>query len=129
MIDFTASKRVRSGPNVASLIDVIFLLLIFFMLTFGAQDQAMDLSLPQGPPSEAKQEQELIVHLRQDKTVLVNHQPIKINSLSQELETRLKHQKSKSVVIEVEKKIPYGFFANVLDLARQAGAKDFSIVK
>ena len=122
-------KRPRLKPNMASLIDVIFLLLIFFMLTFSVQGQGMDLRLPNGQPSKAKAEQNLMVQLNQDNTVKINNEVVQMSTLLPELEARLKKRNQKVIVIQAERKIRYGFFANVLDIARQAGVEDFSIVR
>ena len=122
-------KRTRLKPNMASLIDVIFLLLIFFMLTFSVQGQGMDLRLPNGQPSKAKAEQNLMVQLNQDNTVKINNEVVQMSTLLPELEARLKKRNQKVIVIQAERKIRYGFFANVLDIARQAGVEDFSIVR
>ena len=113
-------KRTRLKPNMASLIDVIFLLLIFFMLTFSVQGQGMDLRLPDGQPSESKAEQNLVVQLSIDNTIKINGQSILVSSLLHEFKTRLKEKKQKVVVIQAEKKIRYEFFSNILDIARQA---------
>ncbi|MFQ5672976.1 MAG: ExbD/TolR family protein [Nitrospinales bacterium] len=129
MISLASSRRTRFKPNMASLIDVIFLLLIFFMLTFSVQGQGMDLRLPDGQPSETRAEPDLVVQLSRNNILRVNHQIVETDALLQELESRLKDRKQKVVVIEADKKIRYGFFARVLDIARQAGAEDFSIIR
>jgi len=129
MLDLTASRRTRFKPNMASLIDVIFLLLIFFMLTFSVQGQGMDLRLPEGQPAEAETEPDLVVQLSRDNVLRLDRRVIEMDALFRELESRLKNRKQKVVVIEADKKIRYGFFARVLDIARQAGAEDFSIVR
>ena len=122
-------RQTRLKPNMAPLIDVIFLLLIFFMLTFSVQGQGMDLSFPDGQPSGENFEPDLMVQLNQNNTIKVDNQVIQMSNLFQVLEARLKNRNQKVVVIQAERKIRYGFFANILDIARQAGAKDFSIIR
>ena len=56
MIEFMRRQRKRSKFDVAPLIDVVFLLLIFFMLTFAIQGEGMDINLPEGQASFLRRE-------------------------------------------------------------------------
>ena len=55
MLDLFSRQKKRFEIDMAPLIDVVFLLLIFFMLTFAIQGQGLSISLPEG---EKKQEVE-----------------------------------------------------------------------
>ena len=52
MLDLFPSKKKRFEIDMAPLIDVVFLLLIFFMLTFAIQGQGLAISLPEGEETE-----------------------------------------------------------------------------
>ena len=57
MLDLFPSKKKRFEIDMAPLIDVVFLLLIFFMLTFAIQGQGLAISLPEGEETQ-KEEKE-----------------------------------------------------------------------
>ena len=112
------------------LIDVVFLLLIFFMLTFAIQGQGMALNLPED--EENRQEnaiKDLIVTIGINGNLKLNDQAIQIDSLKDTLATELQNRDNKLVIIDSAPKVKYGLFAKVLDVSRDAGAENFSIIK
>ena len=52
MLDLFPSHKKRFEIDMAPLIDVVFLLLIFFMLTFAIQGQGLAISLPDGEETQ-----------------------------------------------------------------------------
>ena len=123
------SRRKLSKLDMAPLIDVVFLLLIFFMLTFAVQGQGMDISLPKGQSGEAQSEENLIIKIGDDQKIMINNDLVALENLQEELENKLSVRASKTVVIVAQQKSHYGLFAKVLDKSRLAGAEGFSIVK
>jgi len=112
------------------LIDVVFLLLIFFMLTFAIQGQGLAISLPQGAETELENSEiDLIVKISQDDSLLLNDKQIRVDSLRDALRKQLQSRSNKLVIIDSAPKVKYGLFARVLDISREAGAKNFSIIK
>jgi biopolymer transport protein ExbD len=116
--------------DIAPLIDVVFLLLIFFMLTFSVQGQGLDISLP-GESSAAKQEPEapLTLKVNEDGEISINANKIEFTSLVSELKYKLTPRKDKSLTVDIHKKVAYDLFVRVLDLAKKAGAENFSIIR
>jgi biopolymer transport protein ExbD len=113
----------------APLIDVVFLLLIFFMLTFAVQGQGMDISLPKGQSVETPSGESLVIKIGDDQKIMLNNKLVALEKLQEELENKLSVRSSKTVVIVAKQKSRYGLFAKVLDKSRLAGAEGFSIVK
>ena len=54
MLNLSPTKVKRYGIDMTPLIDVVFLLLIFFMLTFAIQGQGLSISLPQASETDQK---------------------------------------------------------------------------
>ena len=130
MLNLSQTNVKRYGIDMTPLIDVVFLLLIFFMLTFAIQGQGLAISLPQGAKSEQENaEKELIVKINQDDSLHLNDKQITIDSLSDTLEEQLQNRTNKLVIIDSAPRVKYGLFAQVLDLSREAGAENFSIIK
>ncbi len=116
--------------DMAPLIDVVFLLLIFFMLTFAVLGKAMDVTLPQGEALPEEQVLEDInVMIDREGLVRVNGQVVEIESLQGRLEALLAQRKDKLVNLETFNSTPFNQFTTVLDISRQAGAKDFNIIR
>lgn len=121
-------KRFRL--DITPLIDVVFLLLIFFMLTFSVQGQGIEINLP-GESSSVNNEPEtpLTLKVNEKGSVSINDENIDFDSLVSDLQEKLTPKKDKSLVVEIHKKVQYDLFVRVLDLAKKAGAENFSIIR
>ena len=128
MLDLFPSKKKRFQIDMAPLIDVVFLLLIFFMLTFAIQGQGLAISLPEGEEAE-KVEKDIIIKINQNNILSLNNSPIQIDSLRAALVESLSRRSDKFVVIDSAPKVQYEMFTRVLDISREAGAENFSIIK
>ena len=128
MLDLFPSQRKRFQIDMAPLIDVVFLLLIFFMLTFAIQGQGLAISFPEGEETE-KVEKDIIVKIDRNNKLYLNDRQIQIDSLGAALGEDLLRRSNKLVVIDSAPKVKYGLFARVLDVSREAGAEHFSIIK
>ena len=112
----------------APLIDVVFLLLIFFMLTFAIQGQGLAINLPEGEETE-KVDKDIIVKIDRNNKIYLNDKLTHIDSLGVALGQDLEKRSDKLVVIDSASKVKYELFARVLDVSREAGAENFSIIK
>ncbi len=128
MLDLFPSRKKRFQIDMAPLIDVVFLLLIFFMLTFAIQGQGLAISLPEGEETE-KVEKDIIVKIDRNNKIYLNDKQIQIDYLGAALSEDLMRRSDKMVVIDSAPKVKYELFAQVLDVSRGAGAENFSIIK
>ena len=130
MLNLSPTKVKRYGIDMTPLIDVVFLLLIFFMLTFALQGQGLSISLPQGSETDQKKtEKDIIVKINQNDILRLNKKQIAVTSLKEALRENLQNRSNKLVIIDSAPKVKYGLFARVLDISREAGAENFSIIK
>ena len=128
MLDLFPSQRKRFQIDMAPLIDVVFLLLIFFMLTFAIQGQGLAINLPEGEETE-KVDKDIIVKIDRNNKIYLNDKLTNIDSLGVALGQDLEKRSDKLVVIDSASKVKYELFARVLDISREAGAENFSIIK
>jgi biopolymer transport protein ExbD len=128
MLDLFPRHKKRFEIDMAPLIDVVFLLLIFFMLTFAIQGQGLVISLPEGEETQ-RVEKDITIKIDQNSKLYLNDSLIRIDSLKAALEKELLSRADKLVVIDSAPKVKYDLFARILDVSRDAGAENFSIVK
>ena len=112
MLDLFPSRKKRFQIDMAPLIDVVFLLLIFFMLTFAIQGQGLAISLPEGEETE-KVEKDIIVKIDRNNKIYLNSRQIEIGSLGTALGEDLLRRSDKMVVIDSAPKVKYELFARV----------------
>ena len=99
MLDLFPSRRKRFQIDMAPLIDVVFLLLIFFMLTFAIQGQGLAISLPEGEETE-KIEKDIIVIIDRNNKIYLNGRQSEVDSLGTALREDLLRRSDKMVVID-----------------------------
>ncbi len=120
--------------NLTSLIDVALVLVVIFMvMTPLIMQSSITVSTPavgQAAAGSAEQtELRAEVYLKQDGEILINSVPVAPPALTDSLRYLLSKSKKKLVVISADEEVIHDRVVATLDAARQAGAKDLSIVK
>jgi biopolymer transport protein ExbD len=110
--------------------DIVFLLLIFFMVstTFVDLSRQLDIQLPDTPAAAAAQDvQRHVVELSAQNTLRLDGVDIKLSELTLELKQRAGKARHRSVEIRADKRLPYGRVITVLGYVRQANIQDIAV--
>ena len=75
-MEFVRPKKVRLSLDMAPLIDIVFQLLIFFMLTSTFLNPAIQLKLPKAIQADARQMEKIVVSVDGKGDIFVNTQPV-----------------------------------------------------
>ena len=121
-------KRGSLIINLTSLIDVLFLLLIFFMVstTFLSQP-AIKLELPKAENAEIVRQTPTVVYIDPYGHVYLNDEPMEPALLGEALKMRLAGDLEKSVVLKADSRVSHGTVIDVLDVIKGAGVKKLVI--
>lgn len=125
--------RPQGDMNLASISDIVFLLLIYFMVvTVFQQDIGMPFVLP-----AAQEKQDSVVKIKESNiatlevaandVVTLDDRPIHINAIKRELERRLLANPKLVVMVNNHPQSSYGAFASVLDEVRLAQCRRVAI--
>jgi len=113
----------------APLIDIVFQLLIFFMLTSAFTYPALKLTLPQAVEQDKKEQENVVVSIDKTGSVYLNSEKIPMSILKDRLEAKFaKNPAKKSIHLRGDEEISYKLFIQAMDAARQAGAQQINIV-
>ena len=115
--------------DLTPLVDVVFLLLIFFIVSTVFVDfkRQMDISLPSSKSSLASEVLEPIkVELTVDKQIFLNGKKIKIEDLEPALSI-ISSSKKKSAIIRADKNLPYGNVIKVMGILQNAQILDIGV--
>ena len=119
--------EIKKGQlDIAPLIDVMFLLLIFFMLTSNFIVQpGIRVSLPKAISSEVIRSENLIVTLTGQDLVFLNEEPITV----QELVPRIRQaaQENKTILLKADSSASLGRVVEIWDLCRESGIAQINI--
>jgi biopolymer transport protein ExbD len=129
-MQFEGRRRAGQMPNLTPLIDIVFLLLVFFMLTSHfVQEQALNIDLPVADSGEAVSEDgQLEVVLSPEGLLLIDDHIVEAASLEAVLREHLEGREEKLVRVRGDRGAPLGKAVTVLDAARKAGADGVDIV-
>ncbi len=112
----------------APLIDVVFQLLIFFMLTASFSNPAMRLNLPKAVTTDKALNEKITISIDRSGQMAINDKPVRREQLRARLQPLLSSAVSKGVFIKGDQNMPYKYFVEIMDEARQAGATQVNIV-
>jgi len=116
-------KRKRPSINITSLIDVVFLLLIFFMVsTTFAEHPGIKLELPTASTAEPSKLEPLTLEIDKEGNMFLNRIPVKENELRNELKLAAAKPDT-TLVLRADKDVPYGYVVRAMDISRQTGIR------
>jgi biopolymer transport protein ExbD len=114
--------------NITSLIDVIFMLLIFFAVSSTFLEQpGMKLELPSAKSADIAQVKSYILFLAENGSMRLNEKAVTMDDLAQNLKTALPQMAEQSLTLYADKNVPHGNVVKVMDVARQVGVKKLVI--
>ena len=132
----------RSGGTlvleITPLIDVVFLLLIFFMLATSFDERsAFKIDLPKSTAAKTKSTlKEVQVLVDKDRNVYVRftdnsgksqNESLDLTSFVSVVSEKLNNSENKDVIISADKDIDYGFIVEIMSLLKESGASAINI--
>ena len=115
-------SRVTTEFSLASMTDLIFLLLIFFLLTSNfVTPSGMPVTLPQAKTSVINH-MEISLTITSDLKYYINNTPTTLESLESQLKQEMGTD-TKLVVLNVDESVPVKYFVKVASIANELGAK------
>jgi biopolymer transport protein ExbD len=128
-MEFERRRRRHAHIDIAPLVDVMFNLLLFFMITYNvAADPAIKIRLPQSVTADARSEEPTVVTLTRDGNTYVGDQAVTIEDMARMVKEKLAGSGEPSVKIKADQDTPVGLLVRVVDEVRLSGCSTFSIV-
>ena len=122
-MQISARKRKRPVINITSLIDVVFLLLIFFMVsTTFAEHPGIKLELPTASTAEPNKLEPLTLTIDKKGSMFLNDVRVGAEELRAALEAEAKKPEA-TLVLKADKGVPYGYVIRAMDISRQSGIR------
>jgi biopolymer transport protein ExbD len=119
-MEFMTKSRRRVIINITSLIDVLFLLLIFFIVSSTFLEQpGMKLDLPEARAVEAQRMEGYTVYITTDDRIFLNEVEVDLEQLGDRL--RDAESEIEELILKADENVRYGLVVEVMDLAKQSG--------
>ncbi len=114
--------------SLTPLIDVVFILLVFFMLASSYLDwRSVNLTVSSGVGAATSTQRAILISLRSDGSVAVGSRPVAKQALRSVMTARLAGDREQRVVIRSDPGVPLQSAVNTLDLLRTIGATNVSL--
>ena len=123
-------KKKSIDINVAPLIDIVFLLLIFFMLTSEFTDfKTIDMISPnQNNASIEKKILPIIINLSEEGLIEIDKAEVKLENLSEIIQMKLINSKNKKIVISTLNETKINNLIIVVDMIRSLGIENIALI-
>jgi biopolymer transport protein ExbD len=129
-MQFEGVRRSGQPPNLTPLIDIVFLLLVFFMLTAHfVRDEGLPIELPEAASAlSLEQKEPLEIAISSSGEITISGEQVVSELLVEKVSSLLSSRDEKRIVIRGDAGVSLGDSVKVIDAARQAGASGVDIV-
>ena len=123
-MQFSEKPKKRVIISITSLIDVMFLLLIFFMVTSTFLEQpGMKLDLPSAQSAETTVTRKLVLFINADNIMIFGGRTVPADSLEAVMRKAAADSEDGTLVLKADKTVQHGTVIRVMDAAKRAGMK------
>ena len=127
-MQFKDLKSKSPGINITSLIDVMFILIIFFMVSSSIIEQpGMKLELPRTKSAEVVRMENIALFISREGEIFVNRTPVALDSLASILQQVMPKLAEKTLVLKADKASHHGTIVQIMDIAKRAGIEKIVI--
>lgn len=132
-MQFYSKKRRPATINIVPLIDILTMIVIFFVVTttFKKADTVLKIKLPESTTAEKektdKPSEPTILYASKDEHLFFGKDEVKIKDLAAEFRRRKAASPAAVFALKADTGVPLGFFVKVLDASKDAGVGNLSM--
>ena len=121
MNDFLDFEEDNSQINILPMIDIIFVILSFFIVSslYLVKLETIPVNLPSAETSNQEKDSVIVVTLNIENNVFIDEKFIDASTLENEIKSKLKTSKNKKVILRADKGLKYGKVISILDVLRK----------
>ena len=125
------SFRMKSKPEfmIIPMIDIIFFLLVFFMMNSlqTIAQKALSVQLPQSTTASAPAQLPVVLTLDAEGHITIDNVPMSIDAAEAMVKERIAQNPNASVILQADKRSAHGQVVAIMDMLKQAGVKRLAI--
>ncbi len=131
MLNITSLRKKRhtiQGVDMAPLIDMVFILLIFFLVTTSfVKETGIEVNRPNAATASADSKTSILIAIDRENRVFMDHREIDVRAVRANVERALAENPSGTVIVVADRNSSTGVAVKVMDGCRMAGAKSVSL--
>ena len=114
--------------NITPMIDVVFIMLIFFIVTSSfVKESGVEVNRPSATSALRQERGNIVVAIRENEEVWIDNRPVDIRAVRANIQRMRAANPQGTVIIAADKAASTGVLVRVMDQIRLAGVKDISI--
>ncbi len=127
-MEFEGRSRIHAHLDIAPLIDIVFLLLVFFMLTSTfLVPEAIELELPESSSASVTETTLITVSLDQTGQLALNGEPIELDKLRMAIEPLIEEDAASPIILKSDAHTEVQQLLKVMDEIRAAGGSNVAL--
>ena len=129
-MEFNLPRRKQKdvGIEMGPLMDIVFILLIFFVVTSSfTRETGVDVTKPQAQSASQLEKENLLIAITREGTIHMNERQVDLASLQDILKQSLAKAPDREAVVIADKESETGVLVQVIDMCNLAGVKKVSI--
>jgi biopolymer transport protein ExbD len=131
MLNITAARRSNRSVaelNIAPLIDMVFILLIFFLVTTSfVKETGIDVNRPTASTAVSESKATILIGINADNRIFIDHREVDVRAVRANVERALAENPEGAVVVVADQASSTGTAIQVMDGCRMAGAQNVSL--
>ena len=122
-LTFKKRERYTIQAPLTSLIDIVFMLLIYFLLTTNFMvDEGIKVKLPQAQASAPQVQREITIYVDESGQAYLMDKPVALDQLFTRLKKMIGNESDRLVVVKSDRRVILNKAVKVMDIAKAAGA-------
>ncbi len=117
------SFKVNAELNLINLIDVIFAILVVFMITAPLMSQGVKVELPKTQANSLEEKKAIVVTITKDREILINETASDQQDFEKDFRAVFTGDPETAIIVNCDQTVPYGFVMNVISAVQRQGGK------
>ncbi len=114
--------------NLVPLIDVLLVVLFFYMIISPMMSRGLDVNLPKSESNTVKPEDRIVLTVTRAQEIFVEKERVQISKLKDVLDSIRKSKPQINVYLRADRDAPYGAVVQVMDVVKRAGIDKLGMV-
>ncbi len=121
-------RKAESEVNLTPMLDVVFIMLIFFIVTASfVKESGLEISRPGASTAVRKEKGNILIAISANDQIWMNRRQVDPRALRANIERMHAENPQGAVIIQADKEAKTGLLVKVMDAARAAGVKSISL--
>ncbi len=117
------SLRLSPEINLTNLIDIIFAILVVFMITAPLMSQGIKVDLPKAKASSLEEKKAIQVTVTREREILINDAPSDARSFEKDFRRVWTGDEETAIIVNSDQSVPYGFVMELVASIQRQGGK------